>query len=264
MSLYDANQQIKLTVVNGLTRTGVYAVDGSYNVVTNDGTGAKLPVYHACGAYNATITTNAAAGYYSPNNSMNIIANATGYTPVMSTYVKNATSGFTPLAGATIDMDVQNNLYFGGTLATLMDGTQTNAIGALLSTLQGANLSIVLSLKIAVAPVTWLAASGGSQTFLIRGATDTTAVTRDNLASPVTLTATAGSGAFSTTPSKIGVSFSATGRSIVMNNGTVVTDAQVVSIAPSNVAFTNFNTQFNRCTVWNTRLSDVALKGFTV
>ncbi len=84
MGLYDSNRQIRLTVVDGSIRTGLFAVDGSWNIVLNAGTGAKLGAYHVCGALNATVTTDPFAGYYSANNSMNVILNAsgTGYTPV--------------------------------------------------------------------------------------------------------------------------------------------------------------------------------------
>lgn len=85
MSLYDANGQIRLTPVSGATLTGLYATDGSYNIVLNSGTGVKLPFQHACGAYNAAVASNTTA-YYAANNSMNVTINAagTGYTPVSS------------------------------------------------------------------------------------------------------------------------------------------------------------------------------------
>lgn len=86
MSLYDTNRQIRMTVVDGSVYTGLYAVDGSYNIVTNDGTGAARAANHPCGAFNATITVDPYAGYYSTNKSMNVITNdaATGYTPVVN------------------------------------------------------------------------------------------------------------------------------------------------------------------------------------
>lgn len=84
MGIYDSNAQIRLTTVDGLTETGLYATDGSWNVVLNAGTGEKLPIQHTCGALNASVTADVFAGYYAANNSMNVKTNiaGTGNTPV--------------------------------------------------------------------------------------------------------------------------------------------------------------------------------------
>ncbi len=174
--------------------------------------------------------------------------------------------GFTPLPGSAVDMDFLGGQYYPAPLASLMDGALTTPIGALLTALQSPACSILLQLKSApTIPTSWIIASGGTQTFVIRGATDTTATTRDALASPLILTATAGSGAFSTTACKICVMYdTTTGRSIVMNNGTVATDANTVGGTMTSATFANVAAAFNRLTVYTSRLSDVAGKALTV
>jgi hypothetical protein len=173
---------------------------------------------------------------------------------------------FVPLAGSAVDMNFATSQYYPAPLASLMDGTLTNAIGALLTALQSPACSVLLQLKAApTIPISWVIAAGGTQSFLIRGATDTTATTKDNLAAPTTLTATAGSGAFSTTASKVCVMYDgSTGRSLVMNNGTVATDANFTSTTLTSVSFLNVAAAFNRLTVYTSRLTDVAGKALTV
>lgn len=75
--MYNVDGQLKTTTVAGNAITGVYAPDGSYNIVTNT---AVVPVgtYHACGALNAFVTANTGAGRYAPNGSVNVIARAGG------------------------------------------------------------------------------------------------------------------------------------------------------------------------------------------
>lgn len=172
----------------------------------------------------------------------------------------------TPLAGAAVDIDFAAGGSYPTALSTLMNAGLTSATGALLTALQSPACSILLFLKAApTIPTNWVTATGGSQSFLLRGVTDTTASTRDSLASPVALTATAGSGAFSTTPSKICVMYdNTTGRSIVMNNGTVVTDANLVNTLLTGATFANVAASFNRLTVYTSRLADATGKGLTV
>lgn len=49
MSLYNADGKVNVTQVNGSTWTGLYASDGSINVVVDDA--AHYGVFHPCGAY---------------------------------------------------------------------------------------------------------------------------------------------------------------------------------------------------------------------
>lgn len=82
MARYNADGQINLTVVDGLTYVGMHAADGSINIVTNDGstyTGRN----HPCGAYNCVITTSRAQANHA-NGSMYIIlqTDGVGHTPV--------------------------------------------------------------------------------------------------------------------------------------------------------------------------------------
>lgn len=78
MSLYNTAGQRLVTVVNGSTYTGIYATDGSYNGVTNDGTGI-LGLYHPCGAYNCFIVTDPFSPPQATNGSYNIIVAGAGY-----------------------------------------------------------------------------------------------------------------------------------------------------------------------------------------
>jgi hypothetical protein len=172
---------------------------------------------------------------------------------------------FVPLAGSAVDMNFATSQYYPAPLASLMDGTLTSAIGALLTAMQSPSCSVLLYLKAApTIPASWVLGNGGTQTFIIRGATDTTSSTRDNVAAPTTLTATAGSGAFSTTACKVCVMYDGSGRSLVMNNGTVATDAQLVTNPLTSAVFTNVAAAFNRLTVYTSRLTDVAGKALTV
>lgn len=172
----------------------------------------------------------------------------------------------TPLAGAAVDIDFAAGGSYPTALSTLMNAGLTSATGALLTALQSPACSILLFLKAApTIPVSWVSGAGGSQTFLIRGATDTTVTTKDNLVVPTTLTATAGSGAFSTTASKVCVMYDgSTGRSLVMNNGIVATDANFSSTPPASASFLNVAAAFNRLTVYTSRLADATGKGLTV
>lgn len=81
MALYDANNQIILTEVDGSSYTGLYAADGSYNIVINNRSTYK-GLYHPCGAYNAVVYSSGIKSYYAPNGSVYITDNAdeTGYT----------------------------------------------------------------------------------------------------------------------------------------------------------------------------------------
>lgn len=68
MSLYSADGTINTTVVDGSTFTGLYAADGSINVVLDDTT--YKGVYHPCGAFRVNSGTgssvyDASGAYYS-------------------------------------------------------------------------------------------------------------------------------------------------------------------------------------------------------
>lgn len=172
-------------------------------------------------------------------------------------------SGFVPLAGSAVDYNFATGQ---GThaLAAIMDGTLTSAIGPLLTALQSPACSVLLFLKAAPTLASWIAFSGGSMTNVIQALTDTTVRTRDSLAAPTALVATSGTGGFSTAASKVCMMFDATGRSIVMNNGTVATDVQAPSILATGGTFLNVAAAFNRLTVYTNRLADATGKGLTV
>lgn len=56
MALYAADGSVNVTVVTGLSYTGLRAADGSYNVIHPSGGGAK-GAYHPCGALLVTNTS---------------------------------------------------------------------------------------------------------------------------------------------------------------------------------------------------------------
>jgi hypothetical protein len=56
-----------ITVVDGTTKTGLFASDGSYNVVDSAEAEGFVGVYHPCGALNVTFETLEA---YAPNGSL--------------------------------------------------------------------------------------------------------------------------------------------------------------------------------------------------
>lgn len=60
----------RATIVDGNTRVGLYAPDGSFNVVEADGS-EHVGVYHPCGAYWVTPTTVPHPAY-APDGSMYI------------------------------------------------------------------------------------------------------------------------------------------------------------------------------------------------
>lgn len=66
--IYNSDGTFRTTTVNGLTRTGLYAADGSYNVVMDDA--VNKGIHHPCGALrmnSGTGTSNhdATGAYYS-------------------------------------------------------------------------------------------------------------------------------------------------------------------------------------------------------
>lgn len=70
------------TVVNGATYTGVYAADGSWNIVLNTSP-TYVGLFHPCGAYNAVIVTDRYSPSRHPNGSMQVIDTGGGvYSPV--------------------------------------------------------------------------------------------------------------------------------------------------------------------------------------
>jgi hypothetical protein len=75
LSLYNSDGQIVITQVDGVSYTGLYAADGTYNAVVNDNPPPGL--YHPCGAFNAVSVADTSAGFYSPSGAVNVILNET-------------------------------------------------------------------------------------------------------------------------------------------------------------------------------------------
>lgn len=69
--VYDPSGRINVTVVDGLTRTGFYASDTSWNIIPTDGV-IRVGTYHPCGAIWVTDVTdiNSVFGAYAPDGSL--------------------------------------------------------------------------------------------------------------------------------------------------------------------------------------------------
>lgn len=63
----------RATVVDGTEPVGVYAADGSFNVVESDGS-VPVGVYHPSGAYWVTTTEEEYHEAYAPDGSLYILA----------------------------------------------------------------------------------------------------------------------------------------------------------------------------------------------
>lgn len=95
-----------------------------------------------------------------------------------------------------------------------------------------------------------------------------TATTSYSKLANTVLNSTLGSGAYNTGRVKTGVAWSAAGRSLVANNGTVATDANAPT-APTTTYIGSVNGSspanglFERVTIWNSRLADATFKANT-
>jgi len=69
---YNVNGKLATTTVVGNVITGLYAPNGTFNIVVN-ASGTYQGLYHPCGALNAFVTTNASAPYNAANGSVNVI-----------------------------------------------------------------------------------------------------------------------------------------------------------------------------------------------
>lgn len=164
-----------------------------------------------------------------------------------------------PLAGAAVDMDFVGGGSYPTAQSTLMNAGHTQAIGALLTLMTAAQGSLVLQLKANPTAATYFQNDVAAAYFGKIGTNQFRAVTE---ASTI-LTATFGSGDY-TAVSKLGVSWSAAGTTVVANNGTAVTSVDpLFTSVPTTVTIAAFSS-FGRLTGWTTKLADATLKGFTV
>lgn len=69
MSVYATDGSFRLTVVDGLSWTGVYAHDQSINVVVTSGTN-WAGTYHPCGAWWVTVAPSGTIKARAPNGSL--------------------------------------------------------------------------------------------------------------------------------------------------------------------------------------------------
>lgn len=90
----------------------------------------------------------------------------------------------------------------------------------------------------------------------------------DNGLASLVATLTTGNSANRTTQDKLGIAWNASGRSLVLNGGTVATDATAQTPSStqhigSSGAVNFANAYIERLTVWTSRLADATLQGFT-
>ncbi len=69
MAAIAADGSLRITVVDGLTRTGAHAPDGSYNVVVSDGS-ALVGAVHPCGAWWVTVAPSNTRKLRAPDGSL--------------------------------------------------------------------------------------------------------------------------------------------------------------------------------------------------
>jgi hypothetical protein len=69
MGFYAADGSMNVTVVDGLSYTGLHASDGSINVIKSPG-GSYVGAYHPCGAWWVTLTPGGAVPIRAPDGSM--------------------------------------------------------------------------------------------------------------------------------------------------------------------------------------------------
>lgn len=88
--LYANDGSWNVTVVDGLTLTGVQAADGSINVIASAGS-SPVGLYHACGAFNVTLVTNENVARMADDGSLNV---------VVSPYASTRAQRITVVSGA--------------------------------------------------------------------------------------------------------------------------------------------------------------------
>lgn len=78
---YAQDGSLRVSVVDGSTRTGLYAPDGSIYVVESSGL-SFVGHSHPCGALNVTVVTPGTfVGVYAPDGSLNVIETSGTTTP---------------------------------------------------------------------------------------------------------------------------------------------------------------------------------------
>jgi len=121
------------TSVSGSSLTGLYAADGSYNIVLNT-SNTWMGLYHPCGAYNAVLVTDPSSGYYAANGSVNVIQNSdSSFSPVVPLGERGS------LPTNIIDEQFTTGTFFPGPITSDLIDTRsttkfvTNASGSLVS-----------------------------------------------------------------------------------------------------------------------------------
>jgi len=87
MALYNSNGQINTTSVSGSSTTGLFAADGSINIVLNSG---NTGLYHPCGAFNA-VPALSSTSFLNTNGNLNVIpgSSPSGYVQGPGTASRN-------------------------------------------------------------------------------------------------------------------------------------------------------------------------------
>lgn len=149
-----------------------------------------------------------------------------------------------------------DNITASGALQTLLNALERTVL---------ASLGIIPSIA-ATPNVINLNNAATTNIALLAASATTAAVRANNTATAATLGSAAD---FTTTAVKIGSSWGATGDSVVGNNGTAATSANVmvptanIQIGAGSSSASAMNAYLKRITVWNSRLADAALKTLT-
>lgn len=112
MSVYQADGRVNVTVVSGLAVTGLYAADGSWNVIAvPDSNTSFVGAYHPCGALWVSVRVSDGYGGYANNGSL-YVTESTKKGALMITVVSGNLSG----------IGVNNLLLMSGDDLLLMGG----------------------------------------------------------------------------------------------------------------------------------------------
>lgn len=139
--IYNSDGQVKVIEVSGSTFTGIKAVDGSLNVVFNDG--SAKGIYHPCGALNAILVTEKPSTIQAPNGSVYVFETDSGYVlHNQSKAVPTLThANYDPILALGDDLIEMWDASRGDSVLALTDATYTNAVHSWKGLVTGANLA---------------------------------------------------------------------------------------------------------------------------
>ena len=203
---------------------------------------------------------------YTSNNTQGGVNFATS--PDGATRSFAGTAGFGIYAwGAQLEQGAFPTSYIPTTTGSVLrNADNVTAAGALLSAFQGPSWSVTVGTTLH-SVVASMAVIGGNASFTLAGFTSSSAHANFWNGAVNLITANVAT-VDDVTVSKIGVGYSAAGRSIVLNNGAVVSDANTIAALTSvslsfNSSSAFLNSYVKRLSTWSSRLPDATLKSLT-